>query len=102
MNYSEINLHELLQKGLAECGYVTCTPVQEQVLSTSLEGSDLYVQSQTGTGKTAAFLVSIMQEILAQKGEGAEGSVTEGKAKTMLFRTRRKLKEFLEKEGYVL
>ncbi|MBO6218849.1 MAG: DEAD/DEAH box helicase [Treponema sp.] len=81
MNYSEINLHELLQKGLAECGYVTCTPVQEQVLSTSLEGSDLYVQSQTGTGKTAAFLVSIMQEILAQKGEGAEGSVKEGEAK---------------------
>ena len=81
MNYSEINLHELLQKGLAECGYITCTPVQEQVLSASLEGTDLYVQSQTGTGKTAAFLVSIMQEILAQKGEGAEGSATEGKAK---------------------
>ncbi|WP_296333274.1 DEAD/DEAH box helicase [uncultured Treponema sp.] len=81
MNYSEINLHELLQKGLAECGYITCTPVQEQVLSASLEGTDLYVQSQTGTGKTAAFLVSIMQEILARKGGGAEGSATEGKAK---------------------
>ena len=69
MNYSEINLHELLQKGLSECGYVTCTPVQEQVLQSSLSGSDLYVQSQTGTGKTAAFLVSIMQEILSGRGE---------------------------------
>ena len=70
MNYSELNLHENLQKGLADCGYVTCTPVQEQVLQASLDGTDLYVQSQTGTGKTAAFLVSIMQELLAGNSAG--------------------------------
>lgn len=64
MNYSDLNLNENLKKGLAECGYVTCTPVQEKVLNVSLDGSDLYVQSQTGTGKTAAYLVTIMQELL--------------------------------------
>lgn len=64
MNYSDLNLNENLKKGLAECGYVTCTPVQEKVLQVSLDGSDLYVQSQTGTGKTAAYLVTIMQELL--------------------------------------
>ena len=64
MNYSEISLHEKLQQGIADAGYVTCTPVQEQVLSLALDGSDLYVQSQTGTGKTAAFLVTIFQELL--------------------------------------
>lgn len=77
MNYTELNLNEKIQTGLAEAGYVTCTPVQEQVLKASLDGSDLYVQSQTGTGKTAAFLVTIMQEILARR----ESTGTEGEAK---------------------
>lgn len=67
MNYSEINLNENIQKGLSEAGYITCTPVQEKVLSVSLDGSDLYVQSQTGTGKTAAFLLTIMQQVLSQE-----------------------------------
>ena len=71
MNYAELNLNENLKKGLEEAGYVTCTPVQEKVLQASLDGSDLYVQSQTGTGKTAAFLVSIMQELLS-KPEGEQ------------------------------
>lgn len=65
MNFSEFSLHEDLLKGITAAGYVTCTPVQEQVLKTSLTGDDLYVQSQTGTGKTAAYLVSIIQELLA-------------------------------------
>ncbi len=76
MNYSEINLNEKLASGINEAGYVKCTPVQEQVLKISLDGSDLYVQSQTGTGKTAAFLVTIMQQLMAGgKEEGKNGLV---------------------------
>ena len=67
MDYSELTLHENLQKGITEAGYVTCTPVQAQVLGTALDGSDLYVQSQTGTGKTAAYLVTIFQELLSSE-----------------------------------
>lgn len=67
MNYSEFTLNEQLQKGIAEANYVTCTPVQQQVLQSALDGSDLYVQSQTGTGKTAAFLVTIMQQLLSDE-----------------------------------
>ncbi len=66
MDFKEFLLHEKLQQGIAEAGYVTCTPVQEQVLQNSLEGRDLYVQSQTGTGKTAAYLVSVIQELLSR------------------------------------
>jgi len=66
MNFTEFSLHEKLQQGIAGAGYVECTPVQEQVLKNSLEGRDLYVQSQTGTGKTAAYLVSIIQEMLSR------------------------------------
>ena len=76
MNYSELNLNESLFKGIDEAGYVECTPVQKQVLEVSLDGSDLYVQSQTGTGKTAAFLVTIMQQLLSGgKSEGKKALV---------------------------
>ncbi len=85
MNYSELNLDENLQKGLEEAGYVVCTPVQEQVISNSLDGSDLYVQSQTGTGKTAAYLVSIMQELLSFK---SRNEASEKKAALVLVPTR--------------
>lgn len=67
MDFNEFSLHETLMKGIADAGYVTCTPVQEQVLKGSLEGADLYVQSQTGTGKTAAYLISIIQELLTRE-----------------------------------
>lgn len=67
MNFTDFSLDARLMKGIEAAGYVTCTPVQEQVLKTALDGSDLYVQSQTGTGKTAAFLISIVQELLSDE-----------------------------------
>ncbi|MCQ2247396.1 MAG: DEAD/DEAH box helicase [Treponema sp.] len=66
MKFTEFSLHEELLGGIAGAGYVECTPVQENVLKASLEGRDLYVQSQTGTGKTAAYLTSIIQQLLVR------------------------------------
>ena len=66
MKFSELNLHPDLQHGLDETGYITCMPVQEEVLKQAFGGQDLYVQSQTGTGKTAAFLVVIFQRLLTE------------------------------------
>jgi ATP-dependent RNA helicase RhlB len=66
MEFSEINLHPDLQRGISEAGYLTCMPVQEQVLTNAFGGQDLYVQSQTGTGKTAAFLIVIFQRLLTE------------------------------------
>ena len=70
MKFTEFSLHESLLQGIEGAGYVDCTPVQEKVLKSSLEGRDLYVQSQTGTGKTAAYLTSVIQELLT-RGEAA-------------------------------
>lgn len=70
MKFTEFSLHESLLQGIEGAGYVDCTPVQEQVLKSSLEGRNLYVQSQTGTGKTAAYLTSVIQELLT-RGESA-------------------------------
>lgn len=64
MNFTDFPLHDGLQEGLVKAGYITCMPVQQQVLENALEGSDLYVQSQTGTGKTAAYLVTILQRLM--------------------------------------
>lgn len=64
MDFKEFNLHESLMKGIEKAGYITCTPVQEQVLKAGLTGDDLYVQSQTGTGKTAAYLTLMIQQML--------------------------------------
>ena len=65
MNFSNCNLDSHLLQGLEEAGYIECTPVQAQVFSAGMDGADLYVQSQTGTGKTAAYLVTLMQRMLA-------------------------------------
>ncbi len=66
MNFTEFNLDGRLLEGIENAGYTNCTEVQEQVLKNSQDGSDLYVQSQTGTGKTAAYLVAIIQELLSK------------------------------------
>ncbi|HUW69497.1 MAG TPA: DEAD/DEAH box helicase [bacterium] len=65
MDYSELNLHPELARGIAEAGYISCMPVQAAVFPHAFAGEDIYAQSQTGTGKTAAFLVSIFQRILS-------------------------------------
>ncbi|MDR1240240.1 MAG: DEAD/DEAH box helicase [Treponema sp.] len=66
MEFKDLNLHPGLQRGIAEAEYITCMPVQEQVLAHAFGGQDLYVQSQTGTGKTAAFLIVIFQRLLSE------------------------------------
>ena len=64
MRFSEFPLHPDLLKGLEAAGYGTCMPVQEQSLRYTLEGRDIFVQSQTGSGKTAAFVVALFQSFL--------------------------------------
>jgi ATP-dependent RNA helicase RhlB len=66
MEFSELKLNSDLARGIAEAGYLTCMPVQEQVLGHAFGGQDLYVQSQTGTGKTAAFLIVIFERLLTE------------------------------------
>lgn len=66
MEFSELTLHPDLQRGISDAGFTTCMPVQEQVLKNAFGAQDLYVQSQTGTGKTAAYLVAIFQRLLTE------------------------------------
>jgi ATP-dependent RNA helicase RhlB len=64
MRFEELTLPEKLQKGIAEAGFVECTPIQEGTLPITLTGKDIAGQAQTGTGKTAAFLVTLFSRLL--------------------------------------
>ena len=64
MKFTEFDLNSDLQKGINDAGFVDCMPVQEETLTHSLAGKDVCVQSQTGSGKTVAFLISIYQLLL--------------------------------------
>ena len=66
-SFSDFGLHDLLLKALQEKGYATPTPIQVQAIPPALEGRDILGLAQTGTGKTAAFLLPILHHILAQK-----------------------------------
>jgi ATP-dependent RNA helicase RhlB len=68
MKFTDLNLDEKLLKGIQEAGLTTCMPVQEEALVHTLKGRDAMVQSQTGTGKTAVFLVTIFQLFLDKNG----------------------------------
>jgi ATP-dependent RNA helicase RhlB len=75
MDFSELKLHPDLARGIKDMGYTSCMPVQEQVLGCALGGQDLYVQSQTGTGKTAAFLIVIFQRLLTESMLGGKKAI---------------------------
>jgi ATP-dependent RNA helicase RhlB len=64
MRFTELDLNPRLQQAIADRGYTDLTPVQERTLAVSLEGQDVAVQSQTGTGKTAAFLITLFSHLL--------------------------------------
>ncbi|MBY5165410.1 DEAD/DEAH box helicase [Acinetobacter baumannii] len=64
--FAEFSLHETLQQALEGLGFTNPTPVQEQSIPAALEGKDLLVSSQTGSGKTAAFLLPTLHNLAGQ------------------------------------
>ena len=65
--FEHFDLHPLLQQGLADCGFTRCTPIQAMTLPLALNGNDVAGQAQTGTGKTCAFLVALMNRLLIRE-----------------------------------
>src|SRR5690625_4522323 len=65
--FKELNLVEPIQKALESEGYTEPTPIQEQAIPQLLQGKDLLGCAQTGTGKTAAFALPILQNLASKK-----------------------------------
>ena len=67
--FSSLNLPEKVMAGINDAGFESMTPVQEESLPVALTGVDVCAQAQTGTGKTAAFLITMFARILANPPE---------------------------------
>jgi ATP-dependent RNA helicase RhlE len=73
LSFEKLNLIEPIQRALTSEGYTTPTPIQQQAIPVLLEGKDLLGCAQTGTGKTAAFAIPILQNLYLQK-QASKGS----------------------------
>ena len=67
MTFAEMGLHEALLNALADSGYSEPTPVQAQAIPAAIAGRDLLVSSQTGSGKTAAFMLPALHRFATQE-----------------------------------
>lgn len=67
MRFNELSIPEPVLRAIYEAGFTECTPIQEQTLPITLTGTDIAGQAQTGTGKTAAFLISLFTRLLANE-----------------------------------
>ncbi len=64
--FSQFDLAEPLQRAIADTGFEYCTPIQAQALPVALQGQNVIGQARTGTGKTATFLIAVIQHLLRQ------------------------------------
>jgi superfamily II DNA/RNA helicase len=76
MTFEAIGLHESVLKALTEAGYTKPTGVQEQAIPAAIAGRDLMVSSQTGSGKTAAFMLPALHKFASAQAEAPAAGKT--------------------------
>lgn len=74
-NFSELLIDQRLKANLSAAGFVVPTPVQAGALPPALEGHDILGTAQTGTGKTLAFIIPIVQKLIASRQRGLQALV---------------------------
>jgi Superfamily II DNA and RNA helicases len=75
MTFKELNIIEPILRALDEKGYVNPTPIQQQAIAPALNNRDLLGLAQTGTGKTAAFSLPIIQQLYLKKAHGKKREI---------------------------
>lgn len=93
MTFKEFDLHENLQMGLQDIGFSEPTPIQAKSIPITLSGKDVLGAAQTGTGKTGAFVIPILQRILENPGEGT---------KALILSPTRELAQQIDEQIFVL
>ena len=63
MSFTEMNLPPSIQKAISACGYSEPTPIQARAIPLARVGRDLIASAQTGTGKTAAFIIPALERL---------------------------------------
>ena len=72
LRFDSLELHESIQAGIRDAGFEFCTPIQASTLPIALRPSDVAGQAQTGTGKTAAFLIAAYQRLMTTEVDTGE------------------------------
>ena len=73
MNFAELSLHPRILQAVEEAGYTVPTPIQRQAIPQILAGCDLRASAQTGTGKTAAFILPALHRLMSQSVHPGRG-----------------------------
>jgi len=94
--FDEFNLPAEALAGLKDAGFEYCTPIQAQTLPVSLTGRDVAGQAQTGTGKTAAFLVTVLNGLLSEPAKN------DGLPQALIVAPTRELSQQIYEEAKVL
>jgi ATP-dependent RNA helicase RhlB len=94
--FDEFNLPAEVLAGLKDAGFVHCTPIQAQTLPVLLTGRDVAGQAQTGTGKTAAFLVTVLNRLLSEPAK------SDGLPQALIVAPTRELSQQIYEEAKVL
>ena len=68
-NFQDFNIDQTIKKSIASKGYITPTPIQDRVIAHILNGSDVVGVANTGTGKTAAFLIPLINKVILNRRE---------------------------------
>ncbi len=74
LRFDSLSLDESLRRGIRDAGFEFCTPIQASTLPIALANTDVAGQAQTGTGKTAAFLIAAYQRLLTSTGDAGAGN----------------------------
>lgn len=96
MQFTELPLSQSLQSALADMSFTQCSPIQEMSLPHSLNGHDVMGKAQTGTGKTAAFLIALFETLI---NEAAPEERYAGEARAVILSPTRELAMQIEKDA---
>lgn len=96
MQFNELDIPQQVMQGVIDAGFSSCTPIQSQTLPLSLAGKDVAGQAQTGTGKTAAFLVTLLTKLIRQPADNTK------RPRALILAPTRELVVQIEKDAQVL
>ncbi len=94
--FDSLNLHPALAQAIADLGFTRMTPIQHKVLRFTLAGHDAIGRAQTGTGKTAAFLISVINDLL---NHPIEDERYRGEPRALIMAPTRELALQIEKDA---
>ncbi len=99
VRFHDLDLPDAVMQAVAELGFQYCTPIQSKTLVHTLEGKDLVGKAQTGTGKTAAFLISAITDLIDFPLQGARRN---GKPRVLVVAPTRELVMQIASDAYGL